>query len=136
MPVEVVEYGAPIVIWRKELLTDSGGAGRYRGGLGVKIEIGARHPAPFSLLAMFERIEHAAQGRAGGRAGSRGRVHLLSGQELQGKGLQRIPPNDRLILETPGGGGYGDPHQRAPEQLQQDVTFDLVSPQAAAADYG
>jgi N-methylhydantoinase B len=136
MPVEVVEYGAPIVIWRKELLADSGGAGRYRGGLGVKIEIGGRHSAPFSLLAMFERIEHAAQGRAGGRAGSRGRVRLLSGKELQGKGLQSIPPNDRLILETPGGAGYGDPHRRTPEALHQDVSHGLVSREAAAADYG
>jgi N-methylhydantoinase B len=136
MPVEVVEYGAPIVIWRKEFLQDSGGAGQYRGGLGVKIEIGARHPAPFSLLAMFERIEHPAQGRAGGRAGARGRVHLLSGLELQGKGLQLIPPNSRLILETPGGGGYGDPRQRASEQLQQDISFELLSREAAAVDYG
>jgi len=135
MPVEVVEYGAPIVIWRKELLSDSGGAGQYRGGLGMKIEIGARHPAPFSLLAMFERIEHAAQGRAGGRAGANGRVHLPFGQKLQGKGLQLIPPNSRLILETPGGGGYGDPRQRAPEQLRQDISFELVTREAAAVDY-
>jgi N-methylhydantoinase B len=135
MPVEVVEYGAPIVIWRKELLPDSGGAGQYRGGLGMKIEIGARHPAPFSLLAMFERIEHAAHGRAGGRAGANGRVHLPSGQKLQGKGLQLIPPNSRLILETPGGGGYGDPRQRAPEQLRQDISFELVTREAAAVDY-
>jgi N-methylhydantoinase B len=134
MPVEVVEYGAPIVVWIKELAADSGGAGQFRGGLGVRIEIGARHPAPFSLLAMFERIEHAAQGRAGGHAGSRGRVHLRGGQELQGKGLQRIPVDERLILETPGGGGYGDPRRRAREQLQQDISLDLVSP-AAAAEY-
>ena len=84
---------------------------------------------------MFERIEHAAQGRGGGRAGARGRVYLLSGQELRGKGLQSIPPNSRLILETPGGGGYGEPRQRAPEQLRQDISFELVSRQAAAVDY-
>jgi N-methylhydantoinase B len=83
---------------------------------------------------MFERIEHAAQGRAGGHAGSRGRVHLRGGQELQGKGLQRIPADELLILETPGGGGYGNPRRRAREQLQQDISLDLVSP-AAAADY-
>ncbi len=136
MPVEIVEYGAPIVIWRKELLPDSGGAGQYRGGLGVKIEITARHPAPFSLLAMFERIAHPAQGRAGGRAGAPGRVYLLSGQELQGKGLQPIPPNSRLILETPGGGGYGDPRNRAPEQVRQDISLDLVTSEAAAVHYG
>ena len=135
MPVEVVEYGAPIVVWRKELLADSGGAGQCRGGLGLKIEIGARHSAPFSLLAMFERMEHAAQGRGGGRAGARGRVYLLSGQELRGKGLQSIPPNSRLILETPGGGGYGEPRQRAPEQLRQDISFELVTREAAAVDY-
>jgi N-methylhydantoinase B len=85
---------------------------------------------------MFERIEHPAQGRGGGRAGARGRVSLLSGQELQGKDLQSIPPNSRLILETLGGGGYGNPRPRAPEQLQQDISFELVSRQAAAVDYG
>jgi N-methylhydantoinase B len=135
MPVEVVEYGAPVVIWKKELCADTGGAGQFRGGLGLSIEIGARHRAPFALLAMFERIEHAAQGRAGGRAGSRGRVRLRGGQNLQGKGLQRIPSDARLILQTPGGGGYGDPRARAREALEQDIALDLVS-RAAAADYG
>jgi N-methylhydantoinase B len=136
MPVEVVEYGAPVIIWKKELLSDSGGAGEYRGGLGVKIEIGARHPAPFDLLAMFERVEHAAQGRAGGHPGARGRVYLDDGQELQGKGLQTIPPKRRLILETPGGGGYGDPRKRVPELLHRDVALGLVSPRSAKLNYG
>src|SRR6516165_2538798 len=136
MPVEAVEYGAPIVIWRKELAPDSGGAGQFRGGLGLAVEIGARHPAPLSLLAMFERIEHAAQGRAGGRPGARGRVYLDDGRELQGKGLQTIPPDCRLMLETPGGGGYGDPRKRPPERLHRDVALGLVSPRSAKLDYG
>ena len=136
MPVEVVEYTAPVVIWKKELSPDSGGAGEFRGGLGVSVEIGSRHPAPFSLLAMFERIDHPAQGRAGGHAGARGRVCLRSGRELQGKGLQMIPANDRLILETPGGAGYGDPRRRASEQMKQDVSYGLVSAEAAAGDDG
>ena len=136
MPIEVVEYGAPVVIWRKELLSDSGGTGEHRGGLGVKIEIGGRHPAPFALLAMFERLEHAAQGRAGGRPGARGRVYLDDGRELQGKGLQNIPSDCRLMLETPGGGGYGDPRKRPPERLHRDVALGLVSPRSAKLDYG
>lgn len=135
MPVEAVEYGAPIVIWRKELAPDSGGAGQFRGGLGLAVEIGARHPAPLSLLAMFERIAHAAQGRAGGRAGTCGHVAFKDGRPLQGKGLQRIPAGERLILQTPGGGGYGDPRARARDALRQDIVLGLVSP-AAAADYG
>jgi N-methylhydantoinase B len=136
MPVEAVEYAAPVVIWKKELSPDSGGAGEFRGGLGVCVEIGSRHPAPFSLLAMFERIDHPAQGRAGGYAGARGRVRLRSGRELQGKGLQVIPASDRLILETPGGAGYGDPRRRASEQMKQDVSYGLVSAEAAAGDDG
>jgi N-methylhydantoinase B len=135
MPIEVVEYAAPVVIWNKELLPDSGGSGEFRGGLGVSIEIGARHAAPFSLLAMFERIAHPAQGRAGATPGAPGLVRLRSGHELQGKGLQVIPANDRLILQTPGGGGYGDARKRAAAQVKEDVWFGLVSAHAAARDY-
>lgn len=137
MPVEVIEQGAPIVIWRKELRVDSGGAGLYRGGLGVTVEVGTRHSAPYSLLAMFERIDSAAQGRAGGRPGAPGRVYCAGSQaRLRGKGLQQIPGGERLVLETPGGGGYGDPRQRAAELLREDLRFELVSPEAAASDYG
>jgi N-methylhydantoinase B len=128
-PVEVVEHGAPVLIWRKEMRTDSGGAGEYRGGLGVTVEIGAREAAPYSLLAMFERIENPAQGRAGGRPGAPGRVRLRSGQTLRGKGLQAIPAGDRLVLETPGGGGYGDPAWRPPQAVRNDVLLGLVSNQ-------
>jgi N-methylhydantoinase B len=127
MPVEVVEHGGAVVIWRKELRSDSGGAGEYRGGLGVTVEVGARHPAPYSLLAMFERVEHAAQGRAGGGAGAPGRVRLGSGRALRGKGLQAIPAGDVVVLETPAGGGYGDPRKRAPEAVQHDLALDLIS---------
>jgi N-methylhydantoinase B len=128
MPVEVVEHGAPVVVWRKELRPDSGGAGAQRGGLGVTVEIGARHRAPYALLAMFERIDNAAQGRAGGSAGAPGRVRLRSGAPLRGKGLQPIPAGDGIVLETPGGGGHGDPRQRAPDAVRSDVMLGLVSP--------
>jgi N-methylhydantoinase B len=131
MPIEVVEHGAPIVVWRKELRPDSGGAGEQRGGLGLTIEIGTRHDAPFSLLAMFERIHNASQGRADGGAGAPGRVHLRSGSALQGKGLQEVPAGDRLILETPGGAGYGDPRKRLPERVQADIRLGLVSASGA-----
>ena len=107
MPIEVVEHGAPIVVWRKELRPGSGGAGRHRGGDGLAIEIGARDGGAYSLLAMFERVDNPPQGRAGGASGAPGRVMLKSGTVLPGKGLQSIPAGDRLILETPGGGGYG-----------------------------
>jgi N-methylhydantoinase B len=135
MPVEVVEHGAPIVVWKKELLPDSGGAGKHRGGLGVRVVIGARDLGPISLLAMFERVDNVARGRAGGRPGGRGGVYLQSGETLNSKGLQVIPAGDRLVLETPGGAGYGDPQARSVEALRSDLLLGLVSPAAAKSQY-
>jgi N-methylhydantoinase B len=136
VPVEIVESIAPVVIWRKEYRVDSGGAGRMRGGLGQTMEIGAAQNAPFAVLAMFERIEHPARGREGGLDGAPGRVSLASGAPLRGKGQQTIPPGDRLRLELPGGGGYGDPRERDPARVRADLEDGLVSPQAAARLYG
>jgi len=107
-----------------------------RGGLGQVMEIGSAEDAPFSVYAMFERIDHPARGRNGGHAGAAGRVSLASGQALRGKGQQTIPPGDRLRLELPGGGGFGDPRERQPEQVQADVRAGLVSPEAAERTYG
>lgn len=108
-PVEITESGSPVVIWRKEYRPGSGGAGRHRGGLGQSIEVGTRGEAGFEVLAMFERVASPARGRAGGGDGAAGTVRLASGRTLRGKGLQAIPPGDRLLLELPGGGGHGSP---------------------------
>ena len=116
MPVEVTEAGAPIVIWRKELRADSGGAGRTQGGLGQVVEVGTRDGESFEVLAMFERVRSAARGRAGGLDGATGTVHLASGTALRAKGLQRIPRGDRLVLALPGGAGLGDPAERSEER--------------------
>jgi N-methylhydantoinase B len=85
VPVEIVESIAPVVVWRKEYRTDSGGPGRMRGGLGHVMEIASAENAPFAVFAMFERIEHPARG-AGGHDGAPGRVSLASGKPLRGKG--------------------------------------------------
>ena len=136
MPVEVTEAGAPIVIWRKELRTDSGGAGHRRGGLGQTVEVATRGDDSFEVLAMYERVRHPALGRDGGGDGAAGTVSLASGGTLRAKGLQRIPQGDRLVLELPGGAGMGDPRTRPPAQLEEDVADGMVSPEAAAAIYG
>ena len=113
-PVEINETIAPIVIWKKEYRTDSGGPGRYRGGTGQVMEIGHAEGAPFAISAMFDRVVHPPRGREGGQAGRTGRVRLASGKDLRGKGRQPIPAGDRLIMEMPGGGGLGDPRGGAP----------------------
>jgi len=136
MPVEASETVAPIVIWRKELAEDSGGAGAERGGLGQEMEIGGAEGAPFSVLAQFERIDNPARGREGGANGAAGVVALASGKAMRSKGQQSIPPHDRLRLTLPGGAGYGDPFTRDTERVLEDVRDGLISSESAKRDYG
>jgi len=111
-PVEVNEAISPLVFWRKELRPGSGGAGRWRGGLGQVVELGNREGRPFTLSATYERTVHAPRGRAGGEAGALGRVHLASGHPVAPLGRTVIPAGERVVLEFPGGGGFGDPAER------------------------
>ncbi|ORE98960.1 hydantoinase B/oxoprolinase family protein [Aurantimonas sp. 22II-16-19i] len=106
-PVEIMEAAAPIVFWRRELRDGSGGAGRHRGGDGQVIEIENRDGEAMDLLAAFDRIDFPPRGRAGGGDGAAGTVRLSDGTRLKGKGTQTIPSGQRLLLETPGGGGFG-----------------------------
>ncbi len=135
-PVEAIEAVFPLIVWRKEFRENSGGAGCHRGGLGQVLEYGCADGAPFSVAAMFDRTWRAPEGRHGGRDGAVGIVRLASGAPLKSKGRQSIPHDDRLVLELPGGGGYGDPFERDAEQVRQDVLDGLVSIDAALRDYG
>jgi len=135
-PVEIAESTTPIRIRRRELICDSGGAGRYRGGLGQVIELESSEGAPLLLFAGVERMKFPARGRSGGSDGAPGRGRLRSGGIISAKGEQLIPANDLLIWETPGGGGYGDPRERDPEAVLRDLRLGLVSPGAAADIYG
>ena len=134
--VEIAETTAPVRIRRRELIPDSGGPGRYRGGLGQIIELESGEAAPILLLACVDRTKHPARGREGGGPGRLGHLALRSGQVLSGMGEQTIPAGDRLLFETPGGGGYGDPLERAPDDVARDVRRGLVSPEAALRSYG
>jgi N-methylhydantoinase B len=134
-PVEIAESITPLIFWRKEFREDSGGAGTMRGGLGQVIEVGSRIGKPFDLLAAYDRIDHPPRGRDGGKDGAAGAVSLKSGKVLKGKGFQLIPPDDRLVVMTPGGGGIGDPTKRDRAKLAKDVSEGLVSAEGAKA-YG
>ncbi|SDV51186.1 hydantoinase B/oxoprolinase family protein [Chitinasiproducens palmae] len=110
---EVIEAGNPIVIWKKELLPASGGAGRWRGGAGQRIEIGTINGAPFQFFGMYDRVQRPARGRAGGGDGAPGWVGLTDGTALAAMGLQTVPAHARLRLDVPGGGGHGVPPDTA-----------------------
>ena len=138
-PVEITETVAPLVFWRKEYVRDSGGAGEFRGGLGQVLEIAHAEDAPFAVSKMFDRMTHPARGRDGGDAGARGRAGAARGPRrlpLRAKGREVVPPGHRLVMETPGGGGLGDPRKRRPEAVAEDVRNGYVSREAAIRLYG
>ena len=134
--VEMTESVAPLRILRRELRPDSGGAGRTRGGLGQILVLESSEEKPIHLFAAVERMTYPALGRDGGQPGAAGRIALASGKELKGKGEQVIPAGDRLIFETPGGGGYGDPAERPRAAIDRDLAQGLITAAAAARDYG
>ena len=139
LPIEAFEAEFPMRIERFELLRDSGGAGRFRGGLGVRRDfrvLGERA----GLATRSARQRFAAAGLDGGEAGALG-VFSVTGAD----GARRAAPptgtdfplrrDDVVTVVTPGGGGVGDAHARAPEAVLRDVLEDRVSVEAAAARY-
>ncbi len=134
--VETTEAAAPILIQRRELRRDSGGAGRYRGGLGQRIEIQSANDQDFMLFLSVERVQNPARGRHGGLPGANGRIRVgEDGPDLPSKGEFRIKAGKTLVFETPGGGGFGPPRTRAPNAVAQDVEDGLISAHCAETLY-
>ena len=136
-PAEVLETAYPLRVCRYELRPDTGGPGRFRGGLGLRRDIEVLTDAVCSLLA--DRQRHAPYGLAGGGAGARGATCLLDGgspTRLDGKSTHKLEAGDIVSLRTPGGGGYGDPADRDPEAIRRDLRFGKLSVEAARDAYG
>lgn len=120
-PVEALEIAYPLRVERYELLGGSGGAGRFRGGLGIRRDIRSLGVARASLLT--ERRSSRPYGLEGGEPGMPGRnVLIRDGEEivLPAKGSATLEPNDVLSIQTPGGGGYGPAAQRDPAAIEVD----------------
>ena len=137
LPAEALEMDAPLRLHRVALRRDSGGAGEYRGGLGVirEYEVLADD---VSFTHRGERHFSAAPGLNGGLAGASARSVIIraDGREevIRSKALTVLNKGDRVIVETPGGGGYGDPSRR--RSLAEDVANNKVSAAAAREVYG
>ena len=136
MPVEATEHVGPVIVWRKELRADSGGAGRHRGGLGQHVEVGAVDGHEFHLSAMLDRVDHPARGRRGGAAGAPTVIARDDGTPMRGKGRQFVPHGHRVVMAFPGGAGHGEVGERDPMLVRRDVADGYVSPESARRDYG
>ena len=135
--VETTEAVAPVLITRRELKPDSGGAGVTRGGLGQQIEVQSSNGEDFMLFLSVERILNPARGRSGGSNGATGQIRVgRDGPNLPGKGEIRVKSGETLIFETPGGGGFGPPHERSREEILRDLREGLISEKAAREIYG
>lgn len=138
-PIEVIERECPILFLRYGLREDSGGPGEYRGGLGIirsfKI-LGEQ--ATLSLAC--ERVKVRPWGVKGGMPGETGKHYVIKANgsriELSGKDTIELKKGDIVVIETPGGGGYGNPKVRKPELVLEDVKDGKVSLRVALEFYG
>ena len=136
MPVEATENSGPVIIWRKELRPDSGGSGKYRGGLGQYMEIGVTAGHEFDFQAMFDRVKYPPRGRAGGSNGKPTKVRSNDGEIFKGKGKKSLSHGQRVLLAFPGGGGYGNTNERDIESIFKDLAQGYISAEAAKKEYG
>jgi N-methylhydantoinase B len=135
VPVEVWETLTHTTIESKRLLADSGGPGRWRGGLGQEVVIRNDTHHPVVTLGMGNRTLFPARGLFGGGDGAL-RTHAIDGKEVHAKGRNEIAPGQRMRLVEAGGGGFGDPRMRAPSAVAEDVAQGYVSAEMARARYG
>lgn len=119
-PVEVIEHLSPLLVERKALRDGSGGAGRFRGGLGQTIAFRVRTREPFLCSILCDRTSVPAQGFRGGGPGGRGEVLIDGVRPDNPKAEQLVAPSALVEVRLPGGGGYGPPDERDPDLAARD----------------
>ncbi len=118
LPVEILESIAPVLYTEQRLIPDSAGFGMHRGGLGQRKTFGVEHPMMASLI--LDRFAHPPPGVLGGGAGRRAAARFADGRPVTMKSVLALRPGDVLTIESPGGGGYGDPGKRPDELIRRD----------------
>jgi N-methylhydantoinase B len=139
MPAEMQEIKCPILVERVELIPDSAGPGKWRGGSGMRKDMRMLAPDG-NFYNLGDRHRFQPYGLAGGRPGTLGRTLIVSqtqgSRDVHSKGNYRLAENDVVSWRTAGAGGYGDPLERDPEAVLRDVLARFVSVEGARRDYG
>jgi N-methylhydantoinase B len=139
-PIEIFESDTPLIVERRELLIDSSGPGRMKGGLGQRevFKVPSDQYAPLSpvnLGIQAGRHIHPPEGLFDGKQGARAQF-LVNGVSGNPYGLTQLKPGDVVTIDAAGGGGYGNPLEREPEMVERDVIEEYVSIEAAKKNYG
>lgn len=139
-PIEIFESDTPLLVERRELIPDSGGPGKMKGGLGqrevFKVPDDEYAPLPpVNLGVQAGRHVLPPEGLFGGKPGAKAQF-LVNGIPGNPFGLTQLKPGDVVIIDAAGGGGYGDPLERDPEMVERDVLEGYVTLERAREDYG
>ncbi len=136
VPAEVIEVQSPLVLHERAIRCDSGGPGRFRGGLGQSMHFGIRSEQPWTIAALFDRLRFAPRGYLGGGEGSKGDFVLSDGTHPDPKIQRTLSADSRVTILLPGGGGFWSPLERDLDAVFRDVVDGKVSVEAAERDYG
>jgi len=131
--LEVMESTVPLRFLRRELVPDTGGQGRHRGGLAQEIVVQVIGTENLYVSTSSERILNPPQGYQGGANGAPAALSKNDGEYLPPKGRSMLKPNDIVTVRTPGGGGFGPPGERAPAAMASDLEQGYVSAAKPAA---
>lgn len=138
-PCEILEHEAGLRVLQYAVIPDSGGAGRFRGGSALRLDVKLQHPNTIFTARGMERTKFQPWGLDGGRAGAAADCVLNPGTSRErrlGKvNVERLSGGDVISLRTPGGGGYGDPRTRDPAKVLSDVVDGFVSADIARDVY-
>jgi N-methylhydantoinase B len=134
IPVEVTENEKPLLFLAKELVTDSGGAGKQRGGLAARLEVRSEAPEPITVGVRLDRVGHPALGLFGGKPGGTAAV-TVNGKPEHAKKTIALATGDVYAVRCAGGAGYGDPRDRRPAAVLRDVRGGYVSVEVARNEY-
>jgi N-methylhydantoinase B len=139
-PVEIFESDTPLIVEKREILKDSGGAGKMRGGLGRRVifktpdDEYAPQP-PVNLGIQSGRYRYPPEGLFGGKDGLKAQF-MINSKPGNPYELTQFGPGDEIIIDVAGGAGYGNPFERDVELVQSDVSNGYVSAEKAKEDYG